>query len=75
MLHLIFPQELIKEPVIYTVAIKFNVVPNIRRANVTETVGEVTLELSGDERKLEMAKRYMEGLGIKVEPVSGDVIE
>ncbi|HID55013.1 TPA: ferredoxin [Candidatus Poribacteria bacterium] len=75
MLHLIFPQDLIKEPVIYRTAIKFNVIPNIRRANVTETVGEVTLELTGEEGNLEMAKRYLEGLGVKVEPIPGDVIE
>ena len=29
---LTFPQDLIKEPVIFTMAKQFNVVPNIRRA-------------------------------------------
>lgn len=47
MVHLVFPQKLIKKPVIYTMANEYNVVPNIRRARVTEKVGEVTLELSG----------------------------
>ena len=44
-LKLTFPQELIKEPVIFTMAKKFDVMPNIRRAKVTESVGEVVLEL------------------------------
>lgn len=75
MVHLVFPQRLIKEPVIYTMAKKFNIVPNIRRAKVTETIGEVTLELSGTKENLEKARLYLEKLGIKVEPVVGDVIE
>lgn len=75
MVHLVFPQKLIKKPVIYTMAKKFNIVPNIRRAKVTENVGEVTLELSGTKENLEKARIYLEKLGVKVEPVVGDVIE
>ncbi|MGE4357089.1 MAG: NIL domain-containing protein [Candidatus Omnitrophota bacterium] len=73
--HLVFPQNLIKKPVIYTMAKKFNLVPNIRRAKVTETVGEVTLELSGTKENFDKAKAYLEKMGIKVEPVLGDVVE
>ncbi len=73
--HLIFPQKLIKEPVIYTMAKKFNVIPNIRRARITNTVGEVTLELSGTKENLEKAGRHLEKVGIKIEPVVGDIVE
>ena len=41
LVHLIFPQNLIKEPLIYTVAKKFDITPNVRRAHITETIGEV----------------------------------
>lgn len=75
MVHLVFPQKLIKEPVIYTVAKKFNIIPNIRRAKVTDTVGEVTLELSGSKENLEKARKYLERVGIKVEPIVGDIVE
>ena len=75
MVHLVFPQKLIKKPAIYTMAKKFNVIPNIRRAKVTETVGEVTLELSGTKKNLEKAEKYLERIGIKVESVVGDIIE
>lgn len=75
MVHLIFPQKLIKKPVIYTMAKKYNVIPNIRRAKVTKKVGEVTLELSGTKENLEKARRYLERNGIKFEPVVGDIIE
>jgi hypothetical protein len=54
---------------------KYEVVPNIRRAKVNEVVGEVTLELIGKKEKLEQAKRYLEKLGIKVQPVLGDIVE
>ncbi len=73
--HLVFPQKLIKEPVIYTMAREYNVIPNIRRAKVTETAGEMTLELEGTKEDLEKARKYLEGVGIKVEPVVGDIIE
>ncbi len=75
MVNLIFPQDLIKKPVIYTMAKKYNVVPNIRRAKVTETVGEVTLELSGTKENLDKGRRYLERMGVKIEPVVGDVVE
>lgn len=72
---LIFPQHLIKEPVIYTVSKMYDLIPNIRRARVTETVGEVTLEFTGEEENLEKAIKYLEEKGVKVEPVVGDIIE
>lgn len=75
MVHLIFPQKLIKRPVIYTMARKYEVIPNIRRARVTEKTGEVTLELSGTKQALDKARGYLERQGVKVEPVVGDIVE
>ena len=71
---LIFPQHLIKEPVVYTMALEYHVVPNIRRAKVTESVGEMTLELEGETEQLARAVAYLEKKGLKVEPVTGDII-
>ena len=73
--QLIFPQRLIKKPVIYTMALKHKVVPNVRRAKVTESVGEMVLELQGTRENLEKGVRFLTRQGIKVEPVVGDVIE
>lgn len=75
LVHLIFPKNQIKKPVIYTMAKKYNVVPNIRRANVTEKIGEVTLQLSGSEENLGKAEKYLGKLGVKVEPLIGDILE
>ncbi len=71
---LIFPQHLIKEPVIYMMAKEYEVIPNIRRAKVTESVGEVTLELEGSEEGLKKAVAFLEKKGVKVEPVVGDIV-
>lgn len=73
--HLIFPPNLIKEPIIFQAAKKFDIVPNIRRAQITATVGEVTLELSGKKEDLEKAKNFFIKTGVKCEPVVGDIVE
>jgi ABC-type methionine transport system ATPase subunit len=75
MVQLIFPQKLIKKPVIYSMAVKCKVVPNVRRAKVTETVGNMTLELEGTKENLEKGIKFLIRQGVKVEPVMGDVIE
>jgi len=68
-IKLTFPQDLIREPVIFTMARKFDVMPNIRRAKVTENVGEVVLELEGTEKKLEDSIAYLKERGVKIEAV------
>ena len=71
---LTFPQELIKEPVIFTMARKFDVMPNIRRAKVTESVGEVVLALEGAEKSLDAGIAYLKERGVKVDAIEGDVV-
>ena len=70
-----FPEELIKEPVIYRLGQKFNIVTNIRRADVTENRGWVILELAGEEQDIEQGVRWVMGKGVRVDPVVGDVVE
>jgi ABC-type methionine transport system ATPase subunit len=72
---LTFPQNLIKEPVLFSMAKQFNVMPNIRRARITETVGEMVLELDGEDADLGKGIAFLKGKGIEVEMVEGDVIE
>jgi ABC-type methionine transport system ATPase subunit len=72
---LTFPQHLIKEPVIFTMAKKYDVMPNIRRARVTETVGEMILELEGTEENLSKGIKLLREQGVVVELVEGDIVE
>ena len=66
-----FPQDLIKEPVIFMMAKKFDIMPNIRRAKVSESIGEVVLELEGPEDKLEEGIAYLRERGVKIEIAEG----
>ena len=54
---------------------KFDIMPNIRRAKVTEDVGELVLELEGIEENLEKGLQYLKKKGVVVEPIVGDIIE
>ena len=70
-----FPQQLITEPVIYNLAQKFKIVTNIRRADVREDMGWVLLELEGDEDEIATGLEWVTSTGVRVDPVSGDVVE
>ncbi len=72
---LTFPQERIKEPVIFRMAKKYDIMPNIRRARVTEDFGEMILELEGTEANLEKGIKSLKAKGVEVELVEGDVLE
>lgn len=70
-----FPQEMIKEPIIFNLGQQFNVVPNIRQADISENKGWVVLELDGEEKDIEAGVAWVTSKGIRVDPVSGDIIE
>ncbi len=70
-----FPQEMIKEPIIYTLSMQFKVVTNIRRADVSDDKGWVVLELEGEEKDIEEGITWVTSRGVRVDPVAGDVME
>jgi len=70
-----FPQQLIREPIIYTLSHQFKVVTNIRRADISENKGWVVLELEGEEREIEQGITWVIGKGVRVDPVIGDIVE
>ena len=70
-----FPQELITLPVIYELGKSFNLVTNIRRADVTEDRGWVILELDGELDEIERGLDWVATKGVRVDPVQGDIIE
>ena len=70
-----FPTDMITQSVIYQLGHKFQVVTNIRRADVRENMGWVVLELEGEEEEIERGIEWVSSLGVRVDPVSGDVIE
>ncbi len=70
-----FISELVKEPIIYQLGQNFQVVTNIRRADVRENMGWVVLELDGEESEIERGLDWVSAIGVRVDPVSGDVID
>ena len=71
---LTFPEHLIKQPIIARMVREFDVMPNIRRANVEETVGWMVCELGGDDEAVERAILWLHDLGVQVDRL-GDVVE
>ena len=70
-----FVNDLVKQPVIYELGHKFNIVTNIRRADVGEEVGWVVLELDGEEAEIRRGLEWVSSTGVKVGPLGGDVID
>jgi hypothetical protein len=73
--RLTFPETLIKEPIIYLLGHEFEVVTNLRTAEIDEHVGWAILELDGEEGEIERALDWVEAKGLRVDPVEGDVVE
>ncbi len=73
--RLTFPPEKITEPIIYNIGQHFQVITNIRRANVTEEAGWVMLEIRGESENIERAIDYLKNIKVQVEPVEGDVVQ
>jgi len=70
-----FPEEQIKEPVIYQIGKEYKVVTNIRRADVTEKTGWVDLELIGETKEVEKAVAGLKKKGVKVDLIERNIIE
>jgi L-aspartate semialdehyde sulfurtransferase ferredoxin len=73
--HLVFPQKLIKEPIMYLVARDNNLLLNIRRARISHEAGEATIELEGNQPDIDKAEKTLREKGVGVDPVTGDIVE
>lgn len=73
--HLTFPGDTVKRPIIHEIGHEFKIVTNIRRANVTETTGWVDLEITGESEEIEKALEALKKRGVRVDPIEGNVIE
>jgi hypothetical protein len=68
-LHLTFPERLIDEPVIHRVGKDFDLVTNIRRANIEEGHAWVILEIEGTEESIAEAVRWLTEQGVQVDRI------
>lgn len=73
--YLTYNENSIKEPLIYLMGHKFNVVTNIRGATISKDIGLVALEIEGDDSEIDASLEWMAAEGVKVEPIEKNVIE
>jgi L-aspartate semialdehyde sulfurtransferase ferredoxin len=73
--YLTYPKKLVKEPLIYQMARKFDLVFNVRSASVSEEIGIIALELDGRPEEIEAAVEWFRAQGVTVEPIEKNVIE
>lgn len=71
---LTFPEHLVKQPIIARMVREFNVLPNIRRASVEETMGWIVCELGGEAESVEKSITWLRDLGVQVDLLA-DVVE
>jgi len=69
-----FKTELIQRPVIYELGIKFEIVTNIRRAEVNQNDGWVVLELDGASEEIERGLAWVIEQGVEVSSLEGDIL-
>ncbi|MGN6555425.1 MAG: NIL domain-containing protein [Verrucomicrobiota bacterium] len=74
-LWLMYPARLIQKPLIWEIGQKFKVVTNLRQVSVTDDIGIVCLEVDGPRDEVNNSIKWLEKLGVKVEPVEINVIE
>jgi L-aspartate semialdehyde sulfurtransferase ferredoxin len=72
--RLTFPPALIQEPIVYRLVKDFDIVINIRRADVKADHGWIALELEADERALERGVKWLKDKGVQVDPIERDVV-
>jgi ABC-type methionine transport system ATPase subunit len=71
-MKLTFPPDLMNTPLVYTMGKQFQVVTNIRRANVSGDRGWVVLEISGADDEIERALDWAKNQGVRVEAGEGE---
>ena len=68
-LHLTFPERLVEEPVIYTIGKRFDLVTNLRRANINERLAWAIIEVEGTTEAIAEAVAWLTEQGIQVDRV------
>jgi L-aspartate semialdehyde sulfurtransferase ferredoxin len=71
---LTFPEELVREPIIARMVQEFDIVPNIRRADVGEETGWIICELDGEPTTVDRAVEWLRAEGVQVD-LLGDIVE
>jgi ABC-type methionine transport system ATPase subunit len=74
-LYLTYPKALVREPLLYKLLKRFDVVFNIRGASVSDEIGIIAIELDGPDDVIERAIIWLREQGVTVEPIEKNIIE
>ena len=69
---LTFNEEVAAEPIIYNMGQEFNVMTNIRQANMAEDGGWIEVELEGEEDDIVDGLDWVTSKGVRVDQPGGD---
>jgi ABC-type methionine transport system ATPase subunit len=72
--RLTFPARLVQEPILYRLVKDFDILINIRRADVKADHGWVALEMEAGQETLERGVAWLKERGVQVDPIERDVI-
>jgi hypothetical protein len=70
-----FVESLIKEPIIWKLGREFEIVTNIRRADVQADRGWVILELEAEREEIDRGLDWVRQQGVRIDPVYEDIVE
>jgi len=71
-LHLSFPKDLISEPILHRLATGFDLVSNIRRANLEEDRGGwLIVQVDGEHDAIAGAVAWLAERGVEVDRIDG----
>jgi len=73
--YLTFSEQTVREPLIWKLSKEFDVITNIRTAEVREHMGLVGLEIEGKTAVVEAAVQWLEEQGVHVDPIEQNIIE
>ena len=70
-----FVESLIKEPIIWKLGREFEIITNIRLADVQADRGWVILELEGDREEIDRGLDWVRQQGVRIDSVYEDIVE
>ncbi len=65
-----FPQQILGEPLIYTLTRDYDVMPNIQGASITDHTGMMALELTGESEAIDRAVEYLRSRDVVVDTIA-----
>jgi ABC-type methionine transport system ATPase subunit len=68
-IKLVYPVELVDEPILYQLVRKFDLMTNVRRAEISSDGGWLIVDVRGDEKIIADAMQWMCKLGLGVEEI------